>query len=178
MLRTCSDIINYIVDTNIKRYFKYLFLSYDEDKISKHELMECLKIFNENIYKELDADCKADETCIFSLRSSYKVNLKFFNNNGTLLLLEVLLKYRDIFTESLILNDELLTLFKPKYKGKEDSFNQKNTKKLDMCSVLCCLNVNNFISLIDSFLRLINTKDLEKHHLQTCYEKPNIRNKY
>lgn len=175
-VKTCSDIINYIVDTNIKKIFlSTCLLSYDEDKISKHELMECLKIFNENIYKELDADCKADENFIFSLRSSYKVNLKFFNNNGTLLLFRVLLKYRIFFTEDLILNDELLTLFKPKYKGKEDSFNQR-IQKINMCSVLCCLNVNNFISLIDSFLRLINTKDLEKHHLQTCYKKPNIRN--
>lgn len=173
---SCFTILNEIDDLNIQKIFLgTCYLSYKKNEVTKAQLLQCLEKFTEGLYEESTSDYKGDNNFIFSLRSSYRFDATLANNNVTMILFRILIKYKSFFTVDEHTNAELLKYFKPEYKGKEDTFTTR-LQKINMCSVLCCLNVNNFMLIISDFLKLLNTKELEKYQLLTYYKKSNIRN--
>lgn len=173
---TCLEMAESIRDNVARKIFLSTgFLSYDTENVTKDNLLKCLEMYSEDLYNLSTSDYPFDKNFIFALRSSYRLDIHFSKSNSTLLAFRILLKYRLLFLEDMALNNKVINLFRPIYKAKGDSISQR-IQKINMCSVLCCLNMNNFILIAKDFLKLLNFKELESYQLHAYYKKPSIRN--
>ncbi|KAL6930776.1 hypothetical protein ACO0R3_003897 [Hanseniaspora guilliermondii] len=173
---TCLDIARSIKDSTVKKFFlSTCLLSYKTEDVTKDDLLKCLEMYSMDMYNTSSLDYPFDTNFIFVLRSSYRLNIQFFKSNTILLAFRILLKYRSFFIEDIDMNNKVINLFKPSYKGKGETFSQR-IQKINMCSVLCCLNINNFILIAKDFLKLLNFKDIENHQLHSYYKKTSVRN--
>ncbi|KAL6932230.1 hypothetical protein ACO0OL_003707 [Hanseniaspora opuntiae] len=175
-VHTCLEMAKSIRDNAVRKIFlSTCFLSYETENVNKDNLLTCLELYSVDMYKLSSSDYPFDKSFIFALRSSYRLDINFSKSNCTLLAFRILLKYRLLFIEDKEMNDKVINLFRPTYPAKDDTISQR-IQKINMCSVLCCLNMNNFILIAKDFLKLLNFKELESYQLHAYYKKTSIRN--
>lgn len=173
---TCLEIAKSIENTVVRKIFLSTgFLSYETENVTKDKLLKCLEMYSEDLYSLSTLDYPFDKNFIFALRSRYRLDINFSKNNCILLAFRILLKYRLIFIDDMEMNNKVFNLFRPNHIAKGDTFGQR-IQKINMCSVLCCLNMNNFILIAKEFLKLLNFKELESYQLHAYYKTPSIRN--
>lgn len=141
----------------------------DSDKPSFKALLKSFK----HLYKPFKEEMIYEEKFVFSLRSIYKRDRQFTNNNSFFLFMRLLYKNKSLFELDDEFNFDLVNHLIFNIDSSTDN-ERILLRKINMCVLLAHLNYKNFAIVLKPLIRILESFSFAKSNLNKLYKLADI----